>query len=242
MSLRIACDLDGTLADMDGAVRREAKRLFGPSVVLRAGARVVAEAVDGEGAPVQGTPPDTAEGDGATTGGKKLSGRQMRELWRHIRRIENFWTTLEEIEPGAVSRLASLASLHRWDVLFLTQRPETNGETAQTQSQRWLNAHGFDFPSVCVMNGSRGAVAKALKLDAVLDDHPGNCLDVKTHSSTRSILVWRDEPKTSPAAAHRLGITVVHSVAEALQHLQAGVPASARSPRLVRRLYAAIGT
>lgn len=229
---------------MDGALWREAKRLFGPAVVLRAGARAVTEAAGAEGPPVRDTPEaaETAGGDGAAKGEKKLSRRQMRELWRHIRGIENFWTTLEEIEPGAVSGLASLASLHRWDVIFLTQRPETNGETAQTQSQRWLNAHGFDFPSVCVMNGSRGTVAKVLKLDAVLDDHPGNCLDVKTHSSARSILIWRDEPKTPPAAAPRLGITVVYSVAEALQQLQTVVPGVPRRPDWVGRLHAVIGT
>ncbi len=35
MALRIACDLDGTLADMEAALQREAERLFGPGVGLR---------------------------------------------------------------------------------------------------------------------------------------------------------------------------------------------------------------
>ena len=30
MPLRIGCDLDGTLADLDSAFQREAERLFGP--------------------------------------------------------------------------------------------------------------------------------------------------------------------------------------------------------------------
>ena len=35
MPLRIACDLDGTVADMDAALQREAERLFGPDVSVR---------------------------------------------------------------------------------------------------------------------------------------------------------------------------------------------------------------
>ena len=34
MTLRIACDLDGTVADMDAALQREARRLFGPDIDL----------------------------------------------------------------------------------------------------------------------------------------------------------------------------------------------------------------
>jgi hypothetical protein len=36
MALRLACDLDGTVADMDAALQREARRLFGPDVDLHA--------------------------------------------------------------------------------------------------------------------------------------------------------------------------------------------------------------
>ena len=36
----------------------------------------------------------------------------------------------------------------RWEVIFLTTRPSTAGELVQLQSQRWLAAHGFQYPSV----------------------------------------------------------------------------------------------
>ena len=50
MALRIACDLDGTVADMDAALQREARRLFGPDVDLHAAAtRPMESAEDVEG-------------------------------------------------------------------------------------------------------------------------------------------------------------------------------------------------
>jgi hypothetical protein len=61
MSLRIACDLDGTIADMDAALQREAKRLFGPEVDLHASPAMarIESAEDVEG-------PNAAEGDPST--------------------------------------------------------------------------------------------------------------------------------------------------------------------------------
>jgi hypothetical protein len=70
------------------------------------------------------------------------------------------------------------------------------------------------LPSVFVVQGSRGRIAKALDLDIVVDDRPENCLDVITESSARAILVWR---ATSEATtAQRLGIGTVSTVAECL--------------------------
>ena len=89
---------------------------------------------------------------------RSLTRLELRRLWAHVGQIDNFWRSLGEIEPGAVARLSALANRHQWEV-FLTQRPPSAGETAQLQSQRWLQAHGFEFPSVFVMNGSRGRVA-----------------------------------------------------------------------------------
>ena len=112
-------------------------------------------------------------------------------------RTKNFWTTLDETEPGVVARIADLAADLRWDVLFITTRPTATGATTQVQSQQWLSAHGFAHPSVFVVKGSRGKVAAALDLDAVVDDRPENCLDVATESSARAILVWPESPADS---------------------------------------------
>jgi hypothetical protein len=239
MSLRIACDLDGTLADMESALEVEAERLFGPDVDLRGSLRGRPEG------PASAESPDpTGSSPGMrpvrpASSGTRLSDRQQRQLWARVRGIENFWASLKEIEPGAVARLARAAADHRWDVLFITTRPSCAGQTTQLQSQRWLQAHGFELPSVFVVSGSRGRIASALALDAVLDDRPENCLDVATDSSAKPFLVWRDEPHTVPQGASRLGIKVVLSIAEALQHLE--TPRASGTRGLIGRVRAALG-
>src|SRR4030095_16142713 len=113
-----------------------------------------------------------------------MTDRQQRRLWRHVESIDGFWETLKEIEPGMVARLAAVAHERRWELIFLTKRPESVGATAQVQTQRWLQAHGCTLPSVFVVQGSRGRVADAFKLDFVIDDRPENCLDVVLDSTT----------------------------------------------------------
>ena len=130
-----------------------------------------------------------------------MTSRQQRKLWRHVETIENFWETLSENEPGVVARLAKIAIDRRWEVIFLTKRPQTAGATAQVQSQRWLESKGFPLPSVFVVQGSRGRIAAALDLAIVVDDRPENCLDVVVDSKARAILVWRENENLLPGAA-----------------------------------------
>jgi hypothetical protein len=241
MGLRVACDLDGTLADMETALQREAERLFGPHVSLR-GVKVPAVADPAEDDDAAGDPARVKSATPTASGPEKpgLTSRQMRRLWNHALKLEDFWQSLSEIEPGSVARLAALAAKHGWEVLFLTQRPASAGRTAQVQSQRWLQAHGFELPAVFVMTGSRGRVADALALDVVIDDRPENCLDVVTESKARALLVWRDMSTPVPPAAARLGIEPVASIAGALDLLEQATRTE-KAPGLVDRLRAAIG-
>src|SRR5207247_746046 len=149
-----------------------------------------------------------------------MTSRQQRKLWAHVESIENFWADLEELEPGVIARLSAIASDRRWEIIFLTKRPETAGATAQVQSQRWLESKGFTLPSVYVVQGSRGRIAAALGLDIVIDDRPENCLDVVVDSKARAVLVWRDDEKGLPGGVNRLGIAVVKTVAECLDVLE----------------------
>jgi hypothetical protein len=232
VALRIACDLDGTIADMDGALQHHAEVLFGAGVELRSGGSNLEQIMSPDGV-------DT--GEVVLKRGKGLSDRQMKELWAYVSRIEDFWESLAEIEPGSVKRFADLAAQHRWEVLFLTQRPGTAGETSQRQTQRWLQKHGFDMPSVMVMQGSRGKVAAAMNLHAVLDDRAENCLDVATESKARPLLVWRGAPETVPPGAGRLGIETVFSFADALEQLQQMMSDASRRPNLMSRVRNAMG-
>lgn len=210
MPLRIAFDMDGVLANMHAAVDRVAQTLF----------------EDDEGSakevPRDDRPSDpaaSADAGEALDAAVRLTARQERQLVRRLNGIENFWETLDEIEAGSVAELARLAAARRWEVIFLTKRPATAGDTPQLQTQRWLQRHGFPIPSVFVINGSRGRVASALSLDFVVDDRPENCLDVVLESKARAILVWREKEAELPAKARRLGIAVVSSVAECLDIL-----------------------
>ena len=224
MSLRIAFDLDGVLADMETALIRQAETVFGEETArsLQAGA-AGADVKQEPGADSQNQQGGQAGAVDATPPVARLNmtSRQQRKLWRHVGTVENFRETLDETEPGIVARLAKVVAERRWEIIFLTKRPKTMGATSQVQSQRWLVSKGFPLPSVYVVTGSRGRIAAAMNLDVVIDDRPENCLDVTIDSKARAILVWRDDEKALPAGARRLGIGVVRSVSDCLDILTA---------------------
>src|SRR3954462_592421 len=135
MPLRIGFDLDGVFADMEGELRRHATVLFGPEAVFEAAARASGrtDADSSLDEPDDDRPPAHSN----------LTTNQQRMLWKHVRTVEGFWETLDETQPGSVRRLGDLSRARRWEIIFLTKRPETEGATAQVQSQRWLTAKGF---------------------------------------------------------------------------------------------------
>src|SRR6187200_493172 len=132
MPLRIGFDMDGVVADLNGALGREARQLF-PGLNVEPAARdQPQQAPPASGASAE---PDPAE---IVPASLQLTARQQRQLWDAVRAIPNFWETLDETEPGIVARIASIATAQRWEVMFLTSRPSTAGDIVQVQSQRWL--------------------------------------------------------------------------------------------------------
>ena len=235
MSLRLGFDLDGVVADLNGALVREAQRLF-PGLEIRS------EAAESD-APAAVEPDGADSGDPAETSPSSLSltRRQERQLWDSVKRIENFWETLGETEPGIIKRIAETARSRRWEIMFLTSRPRTAGDIVQLQSQRWLRAKGFEYPSLFVVSTSRGKIAAGLELDVVVDDRPENCLDIAIDSKARAILIWRGDQHAVPASARRLGIGGVNSVAACLDLLVAADEPSAGQTSLVDRLKGLLG-
>ncbi|MCX6537829.1 MAG: hypothetical protein NT151_02660 [Acidobacteria bacterium] len=228
--MRISCDLDGVVADMDGALAalaedefansakgRKQKQEDGNKAENRIQKAIDKNQTDGSGGG------ESSELPGAAVL-SRLTARQQARLWHRVRETRNFWESLKEHEPGIVRRIQHLAYQHQWDVLFVTQRPATAGRTAQVQSQRWLHRQGFDLPAVYTTQGSRGRIAAALTLDAHIDDRLENCVDVASESKAWPILVWREEESYAQISkgAHKLGIAVVRTVAEALTLLEAG--------------------
>ena len=232
--MRLGVDLDGTLADMQRALAREARALF-PDIDPASLPRSAAP---------DPKPPDAADEAAPAAVAidtNSLTARQQRELWNAVCASVNFWETLDEIEPGALARLFSLVRERHWELIFLTSRPETEGDSAQAQSHRWLVAHGFASPSVFVVHGSRGKIATALQLDVLIDDRPENCLDVAIDSSARAILVWRGDEDKVPSSARQLGIGAVTSIAECLDILEEIDLAESDQQGLVERFKRLLG-
>jgi hypothetical protein len=224
MPLRIGFDMDGVLADFAGAYLQIEVKLFGPA------------APSSPGHPEKEA--EEAESSEASQG--RPLRRRHDSVWQAIRSAPNFWTTLQPTEPDAVRRIHKLMLDHRWEVFFITQRPATDGETVQRQTQKWLVAQGFDLPSVLVINGSRGAAAGALKLDYHVDDSPTNCVDVKSESRARPILIVPDGDSIMVASARKLGIGSARSIGECLDILEQATKIQSQ-PKLLGRLAALVG-
>lgn len=231
--------MDGVLADFADAFRDYGARLFGPVVPpdRHIGHRRL-----------PGDQPETEEARQAEAEEEaRVSIARARELrrrddkiWQAIESTPDFWTTLKPIEDGTVRRIHALMLRHRWEVFFITQRPFTVGETVQRQTQRWLVEQGFDLPSVLVISGSRGAAAKAIRLDYHVDDNSQNCFDIVADSSARPILVIPPSNQTAMASARKLGIGVVHRPSEAVDILEQATLAQT-NPSLLQRIASMVG-
>lgn len=238
--MRIGFDLDGTLADMHAALAREAARLFpwvNPHAVPSSASAATPDGMAPEASPA----PEAGAEREPRFSTSALSPSQTRQLWNAACGRENFWETLAEIEPGAIRRLNTVARARRWEVIFLTSRPESAGDNAQTQSYRWLKANGFETPSVFVVHGSRGKIAAALALDVFVDDRPENCLDIAIDSQARAILVWRGEENKVPGSARQLGIGSVGSIRDCLDILESLDQERREGPSMVSRLKQLLG-
>ena len=223
MSLRIGFDMDGVLADFATAYHAIDKRLFG-----------FAE-------PTRASSPEDVQDDEARADAPAVPARQKTNaVWSVIRDTADFWQTLAPTDPKAIGRIHEMALRHRWEVFFITQRPATLGDTVQRQTQRWLVQHGFDLPSVLVINGPRGAAAGALRLDYHVDDSRSNCVDVKSASPAKPILIVDDDDLVGIASARRLGIATVRAIGDALDILEQASQAQAK-PTILEQLAQLVG-
>ena len=246
MPLRVGFDLDGTVADMSFALHREAVKLFGEEVLRKAATKPAARSETPADAspPPQGDPtaPNADDEQRAAQAMQELhlTARQQTKLWDHVKKIEDFWNTVPELEPGIIARIAKTSRARRWEVIFLTTRPSTAGDLVQLQSQRWLEAHGFQYPSVYVVQRSRGKIADALALDAFVDDRPENCLDIAVESKAKVILVWHGNLADVPTGAKRLGVQPVTTISEAMTLLER-LDDVRSQPSLIRSIRRAFG-
>ena len=237
MPLRIGFDMDGVLADFSSAFHEVEVRLFGRGRPIRPELPEDAEETQ-SGRSTTGLP--TGASAKVRAGNIDETRRRSEAIWNAIRSTPGFWTTLAPLDPTAVQRIRDQMIRHRWEVFFITQRPETVGETVQRQTQRWLLAQGFDVPSVLVIGGSRGAAAKALRLDYHVDDSPQNCLDVMSEGHAKPILIVPSANEAMARRARSLGIGVAKSIRECLDILDQ-VSVAGEEPSVLQKLAAAVG-
>jgi 5'(3')-deoxyribonucleotidase len=239
--LRIAFDMDGTLADLSSAYAEIEDRLFDPEVAEHE--RPAPEAREAEQHGEEDASVAATLGDTRVAERRALlrAGTHHRDrVWRAIEGTPDFWTTLKPLETGAVRRLYQLTGEHNWEVFFVTQRPATAGGTVQWQTHQWLVEHGFMTPSVIPLSGGRGKCAAALQLDYLVDDTPQNCVDVLSDSSTRAILLVDGDDPLAESSARRLGIGTARSVHEVLDLLVQATAARA-NPSLFEKLRKLVG-
>jgi hypothetical protein len=193
MSLRVGVDLDGVVANFRAAFE---------AVASAAGVAL--------GAPA---------GDAAIS--DPLPSREIKRIWEKVKASPNWWATLEPHEPRQIVRLYETSRRLKWEVVFMTRRPVTAGDSVQVQSQWWLERQGFSYPAVVTVPGSRGELANALRLDVIVDDQLINCVDVVSASTAKALLLLRDpvDAETRDQALSR-GIGVVTSLGEAVAVLE----------------------
>lgn len=192
MSLRIGIDVDGVLADFRTAFRKAATECLDRDV------------------------PDPDDPKSAAA----LAQKDVKRVWEEIAKRPNWWMTLAPHEPDQIARLYSLTRAAGWEVFFMTNRPASAGDTAQFQTQWWIERHGFYLPAVMTVPGSRGDVANGLRLDLVIDDLVINCVEVVSASTTKALLLLRTDSTATHKHALDRGIGVVPTLAEAIGVLE----------------------
>ena len=125
MSLRIAFDCDGVIANLDSALAEIAVRLFGeapkekPEPAQQEGAGGPSDAAGADAsAPAPDDQPTAEEVLVEPARFRALTRHQQHEIWETVRSTRNFWESLPETEPGAVARLATLAVERQWEVIL----------------------------------------------------------------------------------------------------------------------------
>lgn len=128
--------------------------------------------------------------------------------WKFIVANPGWWLTLHPYMDSVVNfRTLEQAG---WDIYFITARHTPH---ARRMTAAWLEMrYEIEHPMVILAN-DKGLVARALNLDAFIDDKPEHCIQVAvTYPRTRTYLRARKHNEPARPYLEKLGVTVTDSL------------------------------
>ena len=170
ITIHVAIDVDGVLADLDGEFRRLLKWKF-PEIEL---------------------PTDAPH---AKTWGwtwiTSVTLDMEKKVWNSISETPNFWRRLlpysglnEQLE-----RLKTISDRHVFSYLT-NRRPIGENSNVRYQTQTWLGAYGAPFSENVFLapRGYKGQLAWSLGCHALIDDHGPNVMDALNYNLATTLL------------------------------------------------------
>lgn len=170
--MKLGIDCDGVLADWNTSFIRRTievtgKDLFGPDFIPR-------------------------EWEYPTAVG--YTEDDLRAVHDSIVSDASFWRGLEQYHGEKVIQALAALDLYQargeGEVYFITNR---FGYLTKWQTEKWLKSHAMSDPTVLITT-HKGLTAKALNLDAYIDDKLENIEDVVTHTGITCMPFLCDRP------------------------------------------------
>jgi uncharacterized HAD superfamily protein len=179
--LRVGLDIDGVLADFSGTFIKMANKEFGRNY----------------------DPQKQTEWDYECFG---LTSTEVNYIWdEKINKVPNWWTKLPTL-PNTDHLSRSTERL-----FFITKRyPTQIGLPMEEQAANWIRKNYFIPNPTVIVTDHKGEVARALRLDAFVDDRIQNCEDVAEHSPDTKVFVQMQPytiNKTFPNIPNSLNFT-----------------------------------
>jgi uncharacterized HAD superfamily protein len=113
---------------------------------------------------------------------------EVSAVWKTIVEDSMFWAYLTPY-PTTKPFLQKL-NPEKDDLYFITSRP---GIIAKQQTEAWIRYYGGPVSPTVLISSMKGECARALDLEAYIDDRDKNVLNVRAYSSTTRVYIL-DQP------------------------------------------------
>lgn len=105
-----------------------------------------------------------------------LTPEEFPSAWKEAVNTNNFWSTLEPYEDNVESMKRFIASQHdRFDVYYITSRVDTPGDSAFSQTSKWLIENDLLWYNTSLLVVKKAEdkipILRGLRIDASIDDY-----------------------------------------------------------------------